>query len=224
MNLLPTKTQSVQMKGGFTLVETLVAILILVVALGALFTLASGALYSVRASRNQTTATYLAQESMDYVRNMRDNASLQAVTWQDFLDSFNVDSAGNIIPSGGSYTAGCFSSGGCSIDTLQSLFRSTSSGAIRQCGASAIGATCDFFLLYTPPKGGAGVEVYGYPSAGYPLVGYTTVPSGFKRTVFMRISPSNPDELLMSVRIEWFNSVNSKSVETLTVEQSILNL
>lgn len=63
---------------GFTLLETLVAITILTFAVaGPLFT-ASRAIVAARAASYQLTASYLAQESVEYVRMLRDNYYLSA--------------------------------------------------------------------------------------------------------------------------------------------------
>jgi len=63
---------------GFTLIETLVAVSILALSVtGPLFT-AGRAIVAAEISRDQLTAAYLAQEGIDYVRAMRDDAYLSA--------------------------------------------------------------------------------------------------------------------------------------------------
>jgi prepilin-type N-terminal cleavage/methylation domain-containing protein len=63
---------------GFTLIETLVAVTILTLSVvGPLFS-ASRALVATQISRDHLTASYLAQEGIEYVRMMRDNAYLNA--------------------------------------------------------------------------------------------------------------------------------------------------
>ncbi len=59
---------------GFTLIETFVAIAIIMVAIGSAFGLAPEGLVGARFVRNQTTATYLTQEAVETVRNIRDNS------------------------------------------------------------------------------------------------------------------------------------------------------
>src|SRR3989344_2363041 len=61
-------------QSGFTLLETLVAIAILMIAIASAFGLAPEGLVGARFAKNQTTATYLAQEGLEVVHNMRDNA------------------------------------------------------------------------------------------------------------------------------------------------------
>ena len=72
-------------KRGFTLIETLVAISVLVVAITGPLTLASQSLFAAVYAKDQTTAFYLAQEAIEMVRNKRDNNILT------FLGGTNVD-------------------------------------------------------------------------------------------------------------------------------------
>lgn len=63
---------------GFTLIETLVASSILTLAVvGPMFT-ASRAIVAAQISRDQITASYLAQEGIEHVRAIRDNEYLHA--------------------------------------------------------------------------------------------------------------------------------------------------
>lgn len=61
---------------GFTLIETMIAVTILSLSIaGPLFT-ASRAIVAAQISRDQLTASYLAQEGIEYVRILRDNEYL----------------------------------------------------------------------------------------------------------------------------------------------------
>ena len=61
-----------KIKKGFTLIETLVAITILLISLAGPLTLAAQALKSAYYARDGITAFYLAQEGLEYVRAIRD--------------------------------------------------------------------------------------------------------------------------------------------------------
>ncbi len=64
---------------GFTLIETLVAISVLVTALVAPLTLASQSLFAAVYAKDQITGFYLAQEAIELIREKRDNNLLAIV-------------------------------------------------------------------------------------------------------------------------------------------------
>lgn len=102
-------------KRAFTLVETLVAITILMIAVAGPLTIANKALRSALYARNQVVANYLAQDAMEMVKNIRDNVFLTSggATWP---------------PSGSHPLSGCIN-GTCTIDTITSVATiSTGSG------------------------------------------------------------------------------------------------
>ena len=59
---------------GFTIVETLVAITVLMIAIAGPLVVASKGLFGALASKDQMIAAYLAQESMETIKNGRDNS------------------------------------------------------------------------------------------------------------------------------------------------------
>lgn len=71
---------------GFTFVETLVAISILLMAIAAPLTLGSQGLAASRVARDQVIGTYLAQEAIEYARNVRDTNTLAAQDWLEGLE------------------------------------------------------------------------------------------------------------------------------------------
>lgn len=74
--------------GGFTLVETLVAITIVMVTLTATYSALTTGVRSTVHSRNTITAFYLAQEAFEFTKNRRDFDSLSdddEVSWDDEL-------------------------------------------------------------------------------------------------------------------------------------------
>lgn len=80
---------------AFTLVETLIAITILTFAIAGPLSSASHALVATEVARDQLTASYLAQEGIEYVRAMRDDeylaayktggATVSTTAWTDFI-------------------------------------------------------------------------------------------------------------------------------------------
>lgn len=61
---------------GFTLVETLVAIAIFTSSIIALMAVLANGISDTNYAKKKMTATYLAQEGIEYVRNMRDTSVL----------------------------------------------------------------------------------------------------------------------------------------------------
>jgi prepilin-type N-terminal cleavage/methylation domain-containing protein len=60
-------------KRGFTIIETLVAIAILMIAIAGPLVVATKGLTSALVAKDQMIASYLAQESMEVIKNIRDN-------------------------------------------------------------------------------------------------------------------------------------------------------
>lgn len=114
---------------GFTLIETLVAILILSVAIVGPLTIASRGLGAALVAKDQTIAFYLAQDAVEYVRYKRDSNRLAGLA-----DSLSGLDGSN----------GCTSANGCTIDAIADI-------------AAACGATCsainynaaNFYFSYT---------------------------------------------------------------------------
>lgn len=70
-----------QNKKGFTLIETLIAISILVLAVTGAFAAAQNGISSAIFSKDQIVAFYLAEEGVEEVRNLRDQNGLAQVNW-----------------------------------------------------------------------------------------------------------------------------------------------
>lgn len=86
MNTHKVKKNSSQRR-GFTLIETLVAIFILLISTTGPLSFAQSGLRASFLARDQIVAFYLAQEAIETLKNKRDNMSLQAQDWlSDFGD------------------------------------------------------------------------------------------------------------------------------------------
>jgi len=176
-------------QGGFTLIETLVAVLILTISLSAILTLITSSIFYARYAKNETIATYLAQEAIDHIRNDRDTMAFQGGDWLGFLDDY-----------GYTQQARCFSLEGCYLDANQWGM----SNKPKKCDANT---GCDYFYYDESATGGT---YYNYNKN-------KGVPSFFRRTIKMNTdSPANGiDELIVEVKIEWLNGGSPRS-QTLT--------
>lgn len=70
---------------GFTLIETLVAITIFAFSITALISITATGVFNTNYVKNKFTASYLAMEGAELVRNIRDTASSSGVGWQTIL-------------------------------------------------------------------------------------------------------------------------------------------
>jgi type II secretory pathway pseudopilin PulG len=80
----------INFKNGFTLLEALVAISILMVAVVAPITIAQKGLSSATYSKSQMIASYLAQDAIEYIINKRDENVIAKRDWLDVLSTFCV--------------------------------------------------------------------------------------------------------------------------------------
>ena len=171
-------------KGGFTLVETLVAILIFSSSIVALLTATSGGLSEVTLLRNKLTANYLAQEGIEQVRNVRDQsvAVLGTGGWQSFITN----------------TSTCQNSTGCVFSAFPSI--SPNPPTIFSCG--------------TPPSDPCELVVDSLSGLYAPSVPGTIpnpVSSPIRRQIV--ITPSSAtEEAKITVTVSWNQGVSSPQV------------
>lgn len=102
-------------KRGFTLVEAMVAISILSLAITGPMLIAQKGIGSAIYARDQITAFYLAQEAVEYIRNVRDTNRIAGSSWLNGLTA--------CVDTGSAET--------CTVDARKTDF--TSPGAIGSC-------------------------------------------------------------------------------------------
>jgi prepilin-type N-terminal cleavage/methylation domain-containing protein len=121
-----TKSASPKLTTGFTLVETLVAVSIFSVSVISLISFLGSSIANTNYAKNKIIATYLAQEGIEYIRNMRDTYVLYPANggWNGFK---------TLISS-------CVSANGCGFDSS-----ALPADSIFQCAGAPAGR-CKLYL------------------------------------------------------------------------------
>ncbi|MDQ5948902.1 MAG: hypothetical protein QG589_27 [Patescibacteria group bacterium] len=172
-----------QNRRGFTLVETMVAISILSISILGIFTAVQNGLATSGLAKDQITAFYLVQESMEYIRNMRDENGLKSlneqalgrapVAWLSGIANISSDP--------------CYPGNTCTVDSSNSQLTRCSGGF----------GTCPFLLQDT------NTLFFGYTS------GWTQ--TKFKREI--QIQSVNANEIIIVVQISWTSGVFSRTIQ-----------
>ncbi len=82
---------------GFTLLETIVAVGVIMVGLIAVLVLINGSLFYVSLIKDRLTVAYLNSEGLEVVRNIRDNHWLQNLAWNNGLSDGDYNIAYNSL-------------------------------------------------------------------------------------------------------------------------------
>ncbi|MBY0309953.1 prepilin-type N-terminal cleavage/methylation domain-containing protein [Patescibacteria group bacterium] len=178
-NLLPSLLQLTRHKNGFSLVETLVAVSILLLVVVGPLTITSRTAKSSTFSSEQLTAQLLAQEGLELVEKARNDYILENFT--------NAANGGwDAFTSGSGVFSQCFDTDGCGIDIEDS-------GDINfPLKACDIAGSPDPCALY---QGAAGERArYSHTTGG------TLTP--FTRTVRF-YSTTNPDQIRVESTVTW---------------------
>ncbi len=184
-------------KYGFSLIETMIAVSILMIAIAGPLSLVQAGLFSSNHQRNQVTAIYLAQEALEYINNLRgtnyykqfdpnDNSNILSVSWLEAINSNRV--VGNLTDS-------AFCGGhGCYVDPKSNYIQHIDS---------------NLEALYQNSDG-----FYGYRSESSTY----DKPSPYTRVVV--VTPITSDEVTVTVTVSWNDGALPRSY---TVSEDIFN-
>lgn len=112
---------------GFTIIETLVAIAILMISIVGPLTIAHKGLLAALYAHDQVTASYLAQDAMEYIKNVRDNNLINRP--EDWLNKLDTCEDKN-----------------CSVDTITGVPNDTNPTAA---GIVPCSSNCNLYLSTT---------------------------------------------------------------------------
>lgn len=192
-NLTSLPAHKLTSSRGFTLIETLIAITVLLLSITAPLHIASQALFASFYSRDEITAYYLAEEAIEYVKNARDTKFLSDVfdssgatisddAWLDGLKEKCVADAFN-------------DKAGCVIDATKSFMGDA--GAIKVCKISEGGCPKIHYNSTT--------NIWNYDAPSGPVA-----ESKFTRIIELKPQDNNgidnKEEALIEVTVEWQGS------------------
>lgn len=178
---------------GFTLVETLVAISIFTVSLLAIISVLASGISNTNYAKTKLTASYLAQEGIEYIRNMRDTYVLYDTTnnaqhgWDAFVTRLS---------------AACSLPNGCYFDDRNLNYADTNQPIIQQAQVSLNACndtTCSGAPLYYDKTAGK----YGYGSGEV---------SPYRRKITITQIGSPVNEVKISSTIYWSQGSGSYNV------------
>ncbi len=186
---------------GFTLIEALVAITILLLAIAGPMTIASQGLKLSTDAREQMTAFYIAQEGVELVRAIRDTNALesyQGPAAHDWVENIPAACTG----AGSGNNLGC----GIDVESVSSSGGSPADNKYKNCNNGTQAEECVLFRA-------SGGETVGNGQHGI----FTHDSDKGNATIFtrrIRIRPGGQvDEKIIYVIVEWSSRGTPKSLE-----------
>ncbi|MCX6754253.1 MAG: type II secretion system protein [Candidatus Nomurabacteria bacterium] len=178
---------------GFTLVEAMVAVLILTLTVASLMTVVANSLFTARYASDDITASYLMQEAVDYIRNDRDSSIfLQNSTWDEFKHKYD-----NCLPE----------VNGCYLDVVNKE------------GTEPLPAPYFVSTHYLYYDDHAETTPYYVTDTGPDSIS-GMLKTSFQRKIVVTNMPETPDEMDIAVTVTW---LNGGSVKTRTLTSTLTN-
>lgn len=203
---------------GFTLVETLVAITVLLLSIAAPLTIAAQALFSAYYARDSITAYYLAEEAIEYVKNGRDTTFLNDVLNESVPVAGNTNwllGFENCIDNGIDFV-------GCYVDATKPFNPYSVTDAVQSCTASGL-TECPPLNHCVSTADNVDTGLWGYGSI--PCTGTPEV-SKFTRKVV--ITPQEniaglTEEAIITVTVTWLGRGYVSGVQSFVLTGAMLN-
>lgn len=180
-----------QQNSGFTLIETLVAIFLLMITVASIVALSSKILISTKSQKSEITAQYLLQDGVEFLHNNRDSALNGGATWASY------STMGSGCPPIGA---------GATVSICECVYTSGSPG---YCSINSIFDE----VMACPPSGcpnlmqveNSGQTIFCSPSSNCPGFLSTIKQTSFNRKIMLEVNPMNPDEMFVDVIVSWLD-------------------
>ena len=204
---------------GFTLIEMLVAVMILTLSVTALLSVSAGTANSVRYSKNKIIATWLAQQALDTVRNSRDTAMINSAdpASSDWWTNWIVANLG--VPGGTKLVNGhrvptsgtlCYSPDGCFVP-IPSIINSGDYDSDTACS----GGSCPAALATACPTGACPTLVYNQSDMQYeyPMGKYGAVSTngGFVIQI-QAINSIDSNVITVTAKVSWVDGTTTRNI------------
>lgn len=174
--------KEISKEGGFTIIETLVALAIFTFSIVGLIVITSQGIADTNFAKNKFVASYLAQEGIEIVRNVRDSGALTGAAWEDTFQQNALAGLGACFVSA--------QSTGCDIDADTFAIDSCSAASRNGCGPLRYDAATGAYILNS--------------------VNVDVLESSFSRVIALRTISANEVEITSTV--SWRQGTTSKNV------------
>jgi type II secretory pathway pseudopilin PulG len=193
---------------AFTLVEVVLGMTILSVVMMAITSLAVVSMRANRSNIHRLTAYYLAQESLEGLRNVRDSNWLQNYTWNE----------GASAVGGAAYWGDAFDGDGYYlidyVPWTTSAEENSAPWTLTYLGSDASALDEDTGTLYLATSSS---EFVFYLHDNTQTTQYTYEDSGYRRTLALSYSATGEDWVEVTATVYWVDYGEERSVEVSTV-------
>ena len=199
MNRLQTTNHEPETNNGFSLLETVVAISILMITIVGPLSLASKGIVLADYVKDEITGFYLAQEAIEMIRNIRDTNVKNGTNWlQHINDCVGVDKI-------------------CRIEIWAYSNDQKGITLCNQCGDDSTRKNFEKLKVIDIGDKTSSIKLYGYDFPGN--IGLTSEDSIFSRRIIItdkttRFHLSKPGEINVAVEVSWIrSSLRGKDVD-----------
>jgi len=198
-------------RGGFSLIEVLISLVILSVGLMAIAQMQVAAIRGIAFSRHMTSATYLARQQLEYLRSLPYDDGSPTDSPLDSSGNPIVDKAGNgvlIDDSNGSATAALG-------DGLPSDFHEHANNPLSETGAAAQAGEMPYYVRWTVERGGPNGTAGGLSPGAQQMVIVVEV-------IWWENNQSKPDPVDLMADWDSLEATRAHRVRLTTLRQQTL--